>query len=98
MDVYIYKKIYIYIYIHIYVYVYVFIYTYRLLLPPLGQPVETGPGSAGWVEVFENNISYGFDVTRYTLFLCLNRCMYITCEWIYIYIYMYIYMGGSIRK
>eukprot|EP00596_Hydrurales_sp_CCMP1899_P002322 CAMPEP_0119039050 /NCGR_PEP_ID=MMETSP1177-20130426/8350_1 /TAXON_ID=2985 /ORGANISM="Ochromonas sp, Strain CCMP1899" /LENGTH=281 /DNA_ID=CAMNT_0007002461 /DNA_START=2709 /DNA_END=3551 /DNA_ORIENTATION=- len=43
-----------------------------LLLPPLGQPVETGPGSAGWVEVFENNISYGFDVTR--VMFCSGNC------------------------
>jgi hypothetical protein len=57
----------IYIYIYTYIYLYIYIYMYTQI----------------WVEVFENNISYGFDVTRYILFLCLNKCMYITCEWIY---------------
>jgi len=36
----------------------------RLLLPPLGQPAESGPGEAGWVEVLENGIRFGFDITR----------------------------------
>lgn len=35
-----------------------------LLLPPCGQPSETGPSSAGWVTVTENSILQSFDITR----------------------------------
>jgi len=35
-----------------------------LLLPPAGQPQETGPSSPGWVTVTENCIQYSFDITR----------------------------------
>ena len=38
----------------------------------LGQPESTGPGSPGWVEVIENSISYGFDVTR--VMFCSGNC------------------------
>jgi tRNA wybutosine-synthesizing protein 3 len=35
-----------------------------LLLPPYGQPQETGPSSVGWVTVTENSVQYSFDITR----------------------------------
>jgi len=35
-----------------------------MLLPPCGQPIETGPTSQGWVTVTDNNIQYSFDITR----------------------------------
>lgn len=38
----------------------------------LGQPESTGPGSPGWVEVIENSIRYGFDVTR--VMFCSGNC------------------------
>ena len=37
-----------------------------------GQPEETGPGAEGWVEVLENSISYGFDITR--VMFCSGNC------------------------
>ena len=37
-----------------------------------GQPSETGPKSEGWVEVIENNISFGFDITR--VMFCSGNC------------------------
>jgi hypothetical protein len=42
------------------------------LNPCKGQPQETGPESPGWVEVVENNISYGFDITR--VMFCSGNC------------------------
>jgi len=36
----------------------------RLLLPALGRPDKTGPGSPGWVRVLENGIAFHFDITR----------------------------------
>lgn len=36
----------------------------RLLHPVLGMAATTGPSSAGWVTVYENKISYSFDITR----------------------------------
>ena len=41
-----------------------------MLMP--GQPSETGPKSEGWVEVIENNISFGFDITR--VMFCSGNC------------------------
>jgi tRNA G37 N-methylase Trm5 len=43
-----------------------------LLLPPLGRPDGTGPGSPGWTEVVENGISFGFDITR--VMFCSGNC------------------------
>jgi tRNA G37 N-methylase Trm5/tRNA(Phe) wybutosine-synthesizing methylase Tyw3 len=38
----------------------------RLLLPRIGsgRASETGPGTVGWVQVTENGIKFGFDITR----------------------------------
>jgi tRNA G37 N-methylase Trm5 len=36
----------------------------RLLHPVLGMPATTGPGSPGWVTVFENKIGFSFDIAR----------------------------------
>ena len=44
----------------------------RLLLPPLGLPEGTGPGSPGWTTVIENGISFGFDITR--VMFCSGNC------------------------
>ena len=47
-------------------------YKLSLIFLYLGQPESTGPGSPGWVEVIENSISYGFDVTR--VMFCSGNC------------------------
>lgn len=44
----------------------------RLLFPVRGQPHDTGPGSAGWVTVVENRVSFSFDITR--VMFCSGNC------------------------
>lgn len=38
--------------------------TIKLLYPELGRPELTGPNEPGWVNLSENGISFGFDITR----------------------------------
>ena len=51
---------------------YRYLITKITLNPCKGQPQDTGPETPGWVEVMENNISYGFDITR--VMFCSGNC------------------------